>query len=293
MRSNFSISSILKRRGESERPVNFTVHDTSPTLARPISQACTADQLSEPAYNYWCERIKEVPRAHRKQWEFCFIAQVLASGGVLVPGRRGLGFGVGNEPLPSLFASMGASILATDLAAEEAGQLGWVDTQQHAHSKDALNTRNICQPELFDSLVDFQFADMNDIPSGLGTFDFIWSSCAFEHLGSIKKGEDFIMKSSRMLAPGGIAVHTTELNCTSNAETLDNQGTVIFRRLDFERMGRQLAEEGFNLAMTFDLGDSDLDRHIDMPPFSSDKHLKLQLAKWVSTSFGLVIRRSQ
>src|SRR5690606_29805441 len=108
----------------------------------------------------------------------------------------------------------------------------------------------------------------------------------------IRNGHEFIMKSSRRLAPGGIAVHTTELNCMSNVETLDNSGTVIFRQSDLGRMARDLTKEGFILEMTFDLGDSALDQHVDVPPYSSDNHLKVQFERWITTSFGLVIRRS-
>ena len=55
-------------------------------------------------------------RLHRKIWEFCFIAQALDERGMLARGRRGLGFAVGTEPLPAMFASRGCAIVATDLA---------------------------------------------------------------------------------------------------------------------------------------------------------------------------------
>jgi hypothetical protein len=41
---------------------------------------------------------------------------------------------------------------------------------------------------MFDALVDFDVADMNAMPDTLGQFDFVWSACAFEHLGSIRQG---------------------------------------------------------------------------------------------------------
>jgi cyclopropane fatty-acyl-phospholipid synthase-like methyltransferase len=34
----------------------------------------------------------------------------------------------------------------------------------------------------------FRRADMNAMPDTLGQFDFVWSACAFEHLGSIRQG---------------------------------------------------------------------------------------------------------
>lgn len=262
-----------------------------PVLTLPVSQACTASQMREPAYAYWCGRIGEVPRMHRKQWEFCYIAQVLARAGMLAPGRDGLGFGVGKEPLAALFASHGCHILATDLEPEEARRSGWVETEQHALGKEALNGRGICPPEQFDRNVRFRFADMNAIPEDIGTFDFIWSACAFEHLGSIAEGEAFIMESARRLRPGGLAVHTTEYNCSSNEGTLSKGSTVLFRRRDIEAMAQAVAALGMSVTMTFDTGNEPLDEHVDVPPYSADNHLKLQIQKWVTTSFGLVIRR--
>mgnify|MGYP006283543521 CR=1 FL=1 len=261
------------------------------TLGAPVSQGCTQAQMVEPIYDYWCGRIGEQPRFHRKQWEFCYIAQVLHLAGMLQSGRSGLGFGVGQEPLVALFASFGPRILATDLEPDGAADKGWVATNQHATGKAALNPHYLCPPDLFEANVDFRYADMNKFPDDLGTFDFVWSACAFEHLGSIAAGHQFIMNAARLLKPGGIGVHTTEFNCSSNKETLDNDITVLFRRRDFEAMARDLMAEGFEVTFNFDMGDQPLDRHIDMPPYAIDNHLKLQLAQWVTTSFGLVVRR--
>ena len=263
-----------------------------PSLTAPVSQACTASQFDEPAYRYWCEQIAEYPRFHRKQWEFCYILQALARNGMLAPGMRGLGFGVGGEPLAALMASRGVSVMATDLAPDRAAKLGWVATSQHAANRDALNERNLCDPDRFTSLVEFRFMDMNSIDSDLsGNFDFCWSACALEHLGSIKKGLQFIKNSIDCLRPGGVAVHTTELNCSSNEATLDNTSTVLFRRSDFEALGRELSAAGHELIFNFELGDQALDKHVDMPPYSADQHLKLQIECWVTTSFGVIVRR--
>jgi len=74
--------------------------------------------------------------------------------------------------------------------------------------------------------------------------------------------------------------------------TLDRNDTVIFRRRDFEALAERLIAEGHEvIPMNFDSGDSELDRMIDLPPYSNDPHLKLQLMRWVTTSFGLVVRK--
>lgn len=262
-----------------------------PTLANPVSQACTQAQLAEPAYAHWCEQIGEQPRAHRKQWEFCYILQVLARSGLMAPGMRGLGFGVGEEPLTALFAANGAEIVATDLEPDAARKKGWVATDQHAHSKEILNQRKICDPAEFDRLVSFRHADMNAIPADLRDFDFCWSACALEHLGSIARGLRFIENSIQCLKPGGIAVHTTEFNCSSDDRTLDHASTVLFRRRDLLDLGERLTEAGHEVVFNFGLGDQPLDLHVDVPPYSADNHLKLQIRQWVTTSFGVVVRK--
>ncbi len=267
--------------------------NVAPTLYRPVSQACTQAQMTDPAYTYWCGQIGEQPRMHRKQWEFCYILQVLARYGMLAPGLRGLGFGVGGEPLAALFASRGASVLGTDLEPQRAAEEGWVHTAQHASGKQALNDRGLCDSATFDAQVDFRFMDMNAIDADLtGAFDFCWSACALEHLGSIRHGLDFIERSVDCLKPGGLAVHTTEFNCESDDATLDDAATVLFRKRDFLELANRLVAKGCHLAFNFELGEQPLDKHIDVAPYSVDNHLKLRIDEWVTTSFGIVVRKA-
>ena len=275
-------------------PLGLTFHDDSaPHLDRPVSQACTQAQMESEIYKEWCKAFKEKPWLHRKQWEFVYILQCLELGDMLKPGRSGLGFGVGGEPLPALFASKGVSILGTDLDPNHARGLGWIETDQHAASKQAMNIRKLCKPDEFERLVEYRSMDMNEIDHYThGQFDFCWSACALEHLGSIDKGLKFIENSIESLRPGGLAVHTTEFNCSSNTMTLDNTSTVLFRRRDFERLGRRLARKGHQIAFNFDIGDQPADRHIDVPPYTQDPHLKIQIAEWTTTSFGLCIRKA-
>ena len=265
--------------------------DKPPSLADPISQACTQAQFDTPVYRHWCEEIREAPRYHRKQWEFCYILQALSIAGTLYPGRRGLGYGVGTEPLTAVFAARGCQVLATDLDRGEAQRAGWVDTNQHASELSALNARGICDPVQFAKSVAFRFVDMNAIHGDLVDFDFTWSACCLEHLGSIDHGLAFIENSLRTLRPGGIAVHTTEFNCSSNRTTIDHAGTVLFRKRDILALAGRLAADGHRARFTFNLGDQPLDRHVDVAPYSADRHLKLRIAQYATTSFGLIIRK--
>ena len=241
---------------------------------------CTQDKLESPIFQQWARRLGEPEeQLHRKIWEWCYISQALQERQLLEPGRRGVGFAVGEEPLSDLFASLGCEITATDLDTKAAADAGWVNSGQHASHLGMLNTRNLCDPVGFQDRVSFRHVDMNDIPDDLsGSYDFVWSSCSLEHLGSISLGEQFVYNSMACLKPGGVAVHTTEYNVTSNTETTDHRSTVIFRRCDMERIAQQLSECGHSVEpISFDTGRLPADEIIDVPPYKFDPHLKLLL----------------
>ena len=205
-----------------------------PSLADPVSQPCTASQFAEADYARWCAAIGEPVRLHRKQWEFCYILQALETRGMLAPGKRGLGFGVGREPLVAAIAARGCDVTATDLPADAARAHFWADSDQHASGLSLLNERDLCPPEAFAARVRYEPADMRDVPPHLTGYDFTWSACAFEHLGSLGAGIDFVLASLRCLKPGGVAVHTTEYSVRDGWRTRDHGATVIYRRRDLE-----------------------------------------------------------
>ena len=253
---------------------------------------CTQAQLQSEAFQAWCARLGERPmRMHRKIWEYCYIVQALHERGMLKAGRRGLGFAVGQEPLPAMFASLGSEIVASDLGMDKVDKAKWVDTHQHAASLEALNQRGICDADSFRQRVTFRFLDMRELPDGLGTFDFIWSSCSLEHLGTMALGENFILESLKYLKPGGVAVHTTEFNARSNLLTLKRGAIAVFRRRDLERIAKRLRQLGYAVDLDFSSGNLPCDKVIDRSPYKEEIHLKLLLRIFVVTSFGLIIER--
>jgi SAM-dependent methyltransferase len=244
--------------------------------------------------------MKETPAYARKQWEWVFISQALAEAGLLRDGSRGLGFAVGREPLPSLFASFGVSVLATDAPTDLGTTRLWEQTAQYAADAAVLNERGICSEEQERRLLRFERINMNAIPQNLRDFDFCWSSCALEHLGSLRAGVNFIRRSLDTLKPGGYAIHTTELNVFSNEETVEESPfTVIFRERDLQELRAALEGEGHEcLPIDFQYGDTDKDRFIDVAPFYTRKssywgrtHLKLLLGDFVTTSVALITRK--
>ena len=263
----------------------------TPTLTHPISQPCTASQIDEPPYRYWCSRMELQPFYNRKVWEFCFILQALVTADMMRAGRRGLGFGVGKEPLACVMASEGCDIVATDLEVETARVAGWVATDEHAGMLEDLLYPNIIDERSFRDRVSYRHCDMNNIPDDLKDFDFCWSSCAFEHLGTIEKGLEFVEASLRTLKPGGLAVHTTEFNCSSNTDTVREGGTVLFRRRDIEDIAERLRGQGHRIETSFYVGETEVDCYIDAPPYRHDRHLKLALGSFLTTSYGLIVRK--
>ncbi|MFZ4479526.1 MAG: FkbM family methyltransferase [Rhodoferax sp.] len=259
---------------------------------RLLSCPCNQEQILSNSFKHLLgEMGKCSTHLHRKHWEWGFIAQALKERGMLAPGKHGLGFAVGQEPLPSYFASYGCEILATDLDLEKAKNTGWIETKQHSASLAALNTLGLISDEDFQRQVLFQSVDMNKIPHDIGTFDFQWSSCSFEHLGSIELGKQFIWNSYSFLRPGGIAVHTTEYNLDSDWLTMGIGGSVIFRRADLEEIAEGIRERGGRIGFDFREGNLRGDRHVDLPPYSSEVHLRLELFGYRCTSFGLIIEK--
>lgn len=119
---------LISRRvpAVSGRYGDWATDQTIPTLISPVSQLCTQNQFDEAVYEYWVDKIHEKKRYHKEQWEFAFILQNLNIRCLLEAGRSGLGFGVGQEPLPALMASRGVQVTATDLDLSGAAQKGWL-----------------------------------------------------------------------------------------------------------------------------------------------------------------------
>jgi len=228
---------------------------------------------------------------HRKMWEWLFICEALGERHMLRPGRSGIGFGVGKEPLVALFADRGCQVLASDLQPEKAELTGWKESgAEYAYGLSGLNEAGLCDAESFARLVTYRDIDMTEIPSDLGAFDFSWSSCAFEHLGSLDAGSSFVVDQMKLVRPGGVAVHTTELNISSDDDTIDSGGTVLFRRRDIEELADRLRGEGYVITLDLSEGDTPDDRHVDVPPFS-DTHLRTMLGEFVTTSVALIIEK--
>lgn len=231
----------------------------------------------------WLQLMNVPFQVHRKFWEWAAIANVLDYYGLLKPGKFGLGFGVGTEPLACLFGSLGARILATDLPVEDVHSALWTPTDkdgrnQHAAQKEALWREGICPKEVFDTNITFSPVDMTAIPESYnGQFDFVWSSSSLEHLGTIAAGQKFLHDTLKCLRPGGLSIHTTEFNADSNLFTLDSSDVVVFRKRDFEQLVRDVLAPGGVLEANWSTGSEAADFDVDEAPYRPEPHLKLRL----------------
>lgn len=282
------------------------------TLAKPgrvplTSKLCESADIESDWFLYWCQQMRMAPIYHRKVWEDCFALQVMAEFDLLRPGIKAICFGVGSEPLPSLLAREGVSVLATDLASDAPQAASWIATDQHG-SLNRLFRPEIVDRERFDRLVTFRSVDMNQIPPDLAEqFDLCWSLCALEHVGDTDLAMRFVLESLQCLRPGGVAVHTTEYNLSSTTRTLTSGDTVLFTRPQIEQLVSQLQALGHQvLAVDYNPGSEPLDQYVDLPPFPNADlktvspflisapqapHLRLALGGYVTTSIGLVVRR--
>jgi SAM-dependent methyltransferase len=257
------------------------------------SSLCHQQHFMLDQFRFWLRAMKIRPRFYRKWWEFFYIAQTLFERGLLTAGKRGIGFGIGREPLPALFASFGVEIVASDQSLEAAERSGWVQSGQHSHELSALNESGICTEATFSRLVSFREVDMNDIPSSLDEeFDFCWSSCSLEHLGSLRHGLDFIENSLRTLKSGGVAIHTTEFNLTSNVDTLESAGVSIYRRCDIDEFLEKMRARDFIVSpIDWTLGEGFAETVVDMPPYRIEPHIRLNVGEFDVTSIGLIIQK--
>jgi hypothetical protein len=280
---------IITKQSQVYSP-NKIVAGTSTGQYMTASNALARDFL-HPEYQEFCRIYNEPLHLHRKWWEWAFIYDRLSKAGVLRPEMRGLGFGAGTEKLPSFLAHLGASITATD----GPSGMNWANSNDASEYKNWLFKSDIINRAFFDDRVSFEFCNMNNIPGHLTDYDFCWSSCSFEHLGSLQHGIDFVINSvERSLKVGGVACHTTELNLSSDDETIETGVTVIYRKRDLERLCYMLEERGHWVEpLRIEPGTLPPDYFVDVPPYRSSPHLKLLYGSYITTSVGILARRGR
>ena len=246
-----------------------------PALARPTSQLCTRSQYDESHYRAACRLLHELPTMRRRQWEYVYLLRCLEVAGMLQAGRRGLGFGCEGDPLVAVLAAQGCGVVATDR-----------DIDRIAGNR--LNGRGACGMDEFQARVTLRSVDMRTIPDDLRDFDFVWSCGGPERQGSRSAALAFLARSLRCLRPGGLAVHTTAFNLSSNEETLESPELCVLRRQDVEQLVDELSRDGHGAwPLNLNPGNAPVDRFVDTPPYRGEPHLRVRHGRFVVTSLGI------
>jgi 2-polyprenyl-3-methyl-5-hydroxy-6-metoxy-1,4-benzoquinol methylase len=274
------------------------------------SGACKQSDLHSDWFRYWCNKLHLAPLYHRKLWEYAYILQCLNDNKMLEIGKSGAGFGCGEEPLASYLASRGITTLVTDLSPDQVMGKGWVETGQYTGTLEAAFHSDLVDRATFDKSVKHRFVDMNHIPEDLGTYDFLWSICAMEHIGSIEKGLNFVKNSLKHVKSGGIVIHTTEFSYLREELTIESPDLVLFVKSHFQSLFKELEALGYDVGTpTYDTGTMPLDLHIDLPPYSympngpwlsnelrkhqedNPAHLKISVSGVPSTCYAIVVKK--
>lgn len=132
----------------------------------------------------------EKPRLHLKQWEY---AQVLR--GAYISGKYNdksimLGLGCGQEKTIPILAQAAKRVYVTDLYSENAQ---W-DVAKGNAAQLYSTSRNIKVLNM----------DMRNISFENNTFDFIWSICALEHIGTPEEILNTLNEIYKVLKPDGV-----------------------------------------------------------------------------------------
>jgi hypothetical protein len=253
--------------------------------------ACIAD-VQSGWFSYWMEQLRCAVRPHRKLWEYAVVLQALYEAGALSDGAKALGFGVGDEPLPSYLAGLGLNVVATDLP-------------ESAQRERVLNPAFV-PSEAFDSRVEVSDLDMRRLDDQtLRGFDACWSCSVVNELNTAEEAFDTLIGAMDVLRPGGVAVHTLDF-AFFNDQVFCPRGELAFVRSFLDRVADGLNGRGHSVSpLSFNLGVDPLDGYVDLEPYAVDgsdawsalwaeglgaPHLKLHHAGLLKTSYVLIAR---
>ena len=149
--------------------------------------------------------LHEVPRFHRKQWEFAIIFDYLQNAGMLREDATGISFGSGRELLLYALANHVRQIWATDMYSESTI---WSDAR--TDNFDAF-VRNSPPFSSRTDRISARRMDMRQIEFPDESFDFAYSSSAVEHIGGWDDFKTHLAEVKRVLKPGGVYVMTTDI----------------------------------------------------------------------------------
>jgi SAM-dependent methyltransferase len=176
-------------------------------VSLPLTKVCDAADWFDPEMLHVVrEELREPPRFHRKQWEFALVFQALERLGLLGPACDGLALGGGRERLLYAVAPRVRRLLVTDLYAPDT-------TWKEARTDDPDSYVREGAPFAVDlRALQVRRMDMRELELPDRAFDFAYSCCAIEHIGTEADFAHHLREVHRVLRPGGAYVFTTEFH---------------------------------------------------------------------------------
>jgi SAM-dependent methyltransferase len=209
---------------------------------RPLSKVCdAADFFRQDYIDTVTKELNETPALRRKQWEFAMILQALKKQDLLKANNVGLSMGSGNETVLYAIARHVKHLTVTDLYNTESS---W-ECAQASHPDEYIRKSKPFPVD--DAKLSAFNMDMRSLAFEDDSFDFAYSSCAFEHIGD---DEDFLQhlhEVHRVLKDHGVYVMTTEF--TFADKTIPIRNNFLFSA---DHLDRLFAKSKFTPESKFD-----------------------------------------
>ncbi|ABA57261.1 hypothetical protein Noc_0748 [Nitrosococcus oceani ATCC 19707] len=190
------------------------ITQSSFNLTKNLQKVCDVTDWFDSRIDYIIRNnLRSYPTFHRKQWEFAMLFLALSEEKILHEDAIGIVFGAGAERLLFSICEKVKKLIATDLYSASSNWIGARTSNPKQfildHAPFPIDTDRL----------DAAYMDMRSIEYPNDTFDFCYSSCAFEHIAEDDAGFlEHLLEVNRTLKEGGVYAMTTEL--TYNDETV-------------------------------------------------------------------------
>ncbi len=179
---------------------------TAPAALRPpaLQKVCDVCDFFDPEIDQIIRGdLRSVPFGSRRAWEFAMIFRALRAKGKLNGAATGIGMGAGTERLIYVLARHAKKLLVTDLYLPDQGWKGVRTTDP----KGLVMSRAPWPVNA--NKIDAAAMDMRALTCADESFDFAWSTGAFEHIGADADFSKHFEEVHRVLKPGGVYAFTT------------------------------------------------------------------------------------
>jgi hypothetical protein len=190
-------------------PIAQLLTSAAPTLALPVSQVRTAEQLDEPLYARWAKTLRL--RRGEDGWARVYALRVLETYGLFQRGARGLLLGARDEAMSAATAKKDIALAVHDVAAPAEG-------------------------------------GPPTIPEELRGFDFLCSLGVCDRLTTIGDGLHLLEHSLACLNVGGVAVHVFRFVASGEVDGADVPGALVYTRAHIERLAFHLIAANHEVA---------------------------------------------